>query len=74
MDRVEAWAGTQVLDVVLVDEALWTNALRWFRRFDDQRFSFVDCSSFAIMEARDLTEALTADRHFATAGFTPLGA
>ncbi|MCC7492862.1 MAG: type II toxin-antitoxin system VapC family toxin [Fimbriimonadaceae bacterium] len=62
------------LEVVTVDRPLWQDALTWFRRFDDQRFSMVDCTSFAIMTARGIREALTADRHFATAGFVPLGA
>ena len=62
------------LDVIPVEETLWQEALGWFRRFDDQMFSFVDCTSFAIMHARAINEDLTGDRHFAVAGFTPLGA
>jgi len=61
------------LDVVVVDDPIWRQALVWFRQFADQRFSFVDCTSFAIMAQRGLHEAMTADRHFATAGFVPLG-
>lgn len=63
-----------VLEVITVDQPLWDDALTWFRRYDDQSFSFVDCTSFAIMHERAINEALTADHHFATAGFTPLGA
>ncbi len=73
-DAIHAMVDAELLAVAEVDAPLWQSALAWFRRFDDQRFSFVDCTSFAIMEARGLTDALTADRHFATAGFTPLGA
>lgn len=72
-DVVAALAGQQHVAVTIVDASLWADALTWFRRFDDQRLSFVDCTSFAIMEALGLREALTADRHFATAGFVPLG-
>ena len=61
------------LQLVVVDGPLWQAALNWFRRFQDQRFSFVDCTSFAIMHSLGIDEALTADRHFATAGFVPLG-
>lgn len=60
------------LEVVVVDDALWGAALDWFRRYDDQVFSFIDCTSFAIMHDRGIQEALTNDRHFATAGFTPV--
>ncbi len=66
--RTNGWVDAQV-----VDDAVWAAALDWFRRFDDQRFSFVDCTSFAIMAQRGISEALTGDRHFAAAGFVPLG-
>lgn len=62
------------LVLVPVDDQRWSAALTWFRRFADQRFSFVDSTSFAIMADLGLTEALTSDTHFATAGFVPLGA
>lgn len=59
--------------ILFVNEPLWLEALAWFRRYADQRFSMVDCTSFAIMQSLGITDALTADRHFASAGFTPLG-
>jgi len=42
----------------------------WIGRFDDQDFSLTDAVSFAVMAERGIREALTQDRHFATAGFT----
>ena len=41
----------------------------WIARFDDQDFSLTDAVSFAVMAERGIREALTQDRHFATAGF-----
>ena len=41
----------------------------WLERYADQQFSFTDAVSFAVMAERAITEALTLDRHFATAGF-----
>jgi predicted nucleic acid-binding protein len=41
----------------------------WLGRFGDQRFSLADAVSFATMAERGIREALTLDRHFATAGF-----
>ena len=38
----------------------------------DKTWGHTDCSSFRIMDRYGLTEALTFDRHFAQAGFTPL--
>lgn len=42
---------------------------RWLRRYSDQRFSLTDAISFVVMEELEVREALTLDRHFATAGF-----
>lgn len=72
-DLVDGLQAVGRLDLVLVDGVLWDDALTWFRRYEDQKFSFVDCTSFAIMAAEGIQEVLTADHHFATAGFTPLG-
>jgi predicted nucleic acid-binding protein len=41
----------------------------WIARFTDQRFSLADAVSFTVMTRRSISEALTLDRHFATAGF-----
>jgi uncharacterized protein len=35
----------------------------------DKEWSLTDCISFIVMEEHGLTEALTADHHFAQAGF-----
>lgn len=45
----------------------------WIARFDDQDFSLADAVSFAVMTERGIAEALTRDRHFATAGFAVAG-
>ncbi|MCC7492858.1 MAG: PIN domain-containing protein [Fimbriimonadaceae bacterium] len=74
VDGLAVWVRSGELVLVHDDPRLWQDAVAWFRRFDDQRFSMVDCTSFAIMAARGIGEALTADHHFATAGFVPLGA
>lgn len=41
----------------------------WMTRYSDQDFSFADAVSFAVMKQRGITQALTLDRHFVTAGF-----
>lgn len=38
----------------------------------DKAWSLTDCISFVAMELEDITEALTADRHFQQAGFVTL--
>lgn len=44
-------------------------ALDWFTRFADQRVSFTDCVSFALMRRNRLKAAFAFDRHFSAAGF-----
>jgi uncharacterized protein len=39
---------------------------------DDKNWSLTDCISFVVMQDQQLTEALTADRHFEQAGFVAL--
>lgn len=50
-------------------------ALRLLERYADQRLSFTDCLSFALMRRQAIARAFTFDRHFALAGFEiwPLG-
>jgi uncharacterized protein len=40
-----------------------------FLRYRDHTFSFVDCTSFALMERLGLTTAITLDEDFRTFGF-----
>lgn len=46
-----------------------TTALRVFDEISDQRVSFTDCISFALMKQHGLQRAFTFDRHFASADF-----
>lgn len=39
---------------------------------EDKNWSLVDCSSFIIMQEKNITEALTNDNHFEQAGFVRL--
>ena len=40
-----------------------------FRKFADQRVSFTDCVSFALMRRYGIAKAFGFDRHFVHAGF-----
>jgi predicted nucleic acid-binding protein len=57
------------LEVVFVTKELEAQALRWLRRHDEREYSFVDATSFAVMKAMRLREALAFDGDFAAAGF-----
>jgi predicted nucleic acid-binding protein len=49
-----------------------SRAWRWLRRHDERVYSFVDATSFEVMRARRLREALAFDNDFAAAGFIEL--
>ena len=44
-----------------------------FEKLADQRVSFTDCVSFALMRRHKIRRAFTYDRHFASAGFDVWG-
>ncbi len=52
-----------------IDEKLFHRAWAIFQKYQDKEFSFVDCSSFALMEEKKIETALTLDRHFEQYGF-----
>ncbi|HEY3359376.1 MAG TPA: PIN domain-containing protein [Polyangia bacterium] len=54
------------------DRALIEQGLELYRARADKDWSLTDCISFALMTARGLQEALTADHHFEQAGFRAL--
>ncbi len=44
-------------------------ALNFFKKFSDQKVSFTDCISFALMKKYQITTVFSFDRHFEWAGF-----
>ena len=60
------------MTIVSVDTALLLRATQLYRDRGDKQWGMTDCISFVVMGEHHLTEALTADRHFAQAGFVLL--
>jgi predicted nucleic acid-binding protein len=58
---------------VSVSAAWEEEAERLLARFHDQRFSYVDATSFVTMDHLGIRQALTFDGDFVIAGFTLLG-
>lgn len=52
-----------------IDEKVETEAWAIFRKYDDQAFSFTDCTSFAFMRRQGIRTAFAFDSDFSTAGF-----
>ncbi len=52
-----------------INEKTEKNALKILENYKNQRFSYVDATSFAVMNKLNLKYALSLDKHFTTAGF-----
>ena len=72
LDRVGVLvsAGKLMVHAVTAEDEL--RAWRWLRRHDEREYSFVDATSFEVMRARRLREALALDNDFAAAGFVEM--
>jgi predicted nucleic acid-binding protein len=57
------------VEVVSLSGNLIEAAISLYEVRPDKNWSLTDCSSFIVMHERNLTHALTADRHFQQAGF-----
>ena len=60
------------IEIVPVSRELFAAGLALFRSRPDKEWSLTDCTSFVVMQQHGLTEALSADHHFAQAGFRAL--
>ena len=61
------------VEILFTPQELEKKAYQLLSRYDDQRFSFVDATSFVWMRKLRLREAFTFDKHFLTAGFVMIG-
>ncbi|MCF8128180.1 MAG: PIN domain-containing protein [Deltaproteobacteria bacterium] len=59
-----------LLEVIWVDAEWESKAMQRLLTQNQKSLSLVDCMSFEIMEAREITEAFSFDRHFEENGFT----
>ena len=63
---------SRIVHFTWIGPELFAKAREWMLRYEDQPFSFTDCTSFACMRALGIHKAASTDQHFQTAGFTPL--
>ncbi len=69
---IELCYDTPNIHVVTIDTPLFKKALKFYNARSDKNWGLTDCISFVVMEEQNLTEALTADKHFLQAGFRAL--
>lgn len=60
------------IELVAQTPVLFRRALALYRERADKTWSLTDCASFVIMDERQITEALTHDRHFEQNGYRAL--
>jgi len=60
------------IKVIWVDQTVFKEALELFKRNGNFKWSFTDCTSFAIMKLLNLRHAFTFDENFEQAGFVKL--
>jgi hypothetical protein len=66
VERLRRSASTTIVPVSAAD---WERTLAFYAARPDKEWSFIDCSSMVICADRGLRQVLTADRHFAQAGY-----
>ena len=72
LDYIKTIRTVTWVEIIHIDQVLDAVAWQLLAERLDKEWSLVDCASFAVMENRDLTEALTTDKHFEQAGFVRL--
>ncbi len=60
------------VEVVSLSDVPFWDVVDYYDARPDQEWGLVDCSSFRLMAALNIREALTNDHHFTQAGFTIL--
>ena len=69
-ERAHNIYSSKVIKILRPDHNAELQAIEILQKFADQRISFTDCVSFAIMRQERIKRAFSFDRHFQLAGFT----
>ena len=69
---LHALRNDHMITVVPLTETLLAQGFDLYRQRSDKEWGLTDCVSFVAMKQQNITDALTADRHFQQAGFVAL--
>ena len=58
-----------VVGLAYLDEEIQKEAWKFYKKYKDKDFDFIDATSFVFCQKRGIKEAFTLDRHFAQMGF-----
>lgn len=65
----EAILNSKAIEILRVEDDIFNEAWEIFKAYKEQGFSFVDCTSFALMKKKDIKYVFSFDRHFDAMGF-----
>lgn len=68
-DRARHILSSERLEILRSDAETEAEAIDLFEKYADQKVSFTDCTSFALMRRHKIRQVFTFDRHFELAGF-----
>lgn len=60
---------SRIVEIAEIRAETRIQAWRVFVKYSDKDFSFIDCTSFVVMQELALTDVFTFDQHFAEMGF-----
>ncbi|MCS6829663.1 MAG: PIN domain-containing protein [Armatimonadota bacterium] len=66
---IEQAPDQNILKMFRIEETTWSAALAMFFQYDDQDFSFTDCTSFALLCQEPVDAVFSFDKDFVVAGF-----
>ena len=72
LDFLDQVLQSKTLHLVWLDTTIFQDAVKTLKENRDRRWSFTDCTSFAIMHQLNIKESFAFDKNFQEAGFTKL--
>lgn len=72
LNLIQKIFSSQKIELIPLTSELLDSGWKLYSERPDKEWGIVDCISFELMKRLNISEALTADRHFEQAGFTKL--
>ena len=72
IEVIEQFLTSDEVEIVRLTSRLFEEAFALYKQHRDKEWGLVDCISFVVMREANVSQALTADRHFIQAGFEAL--
>jgi uncharacterized protein len=69
LEFIELVRNSQRIEEVFINKNIEERAQDILKKYIDHKFSYVDATSFALMNTMNINYALSLDNHFITAGF-----